>query len=137
MLRTGIILTVLASPLGAQAQDLQQRPKFVEGEETVVNTMMCDTVEQIETILRAQTEQGIRAGQAAYLRLRSTPNELREPTCLVAPYRLKMLDVATVWENLPTTDGSTTTVYILYVLANGRPYAILSPVPIEAPGYDV
>ena len=137
MLRTGMVFAFLVFPIGVHAQELQQRLRFAEGEEVMVNTMMCDTVEQVESILQAQTEQGIEAGQATYLRLRATPNELREPTCLVAPYRLKMLDVATVWEDLPTTDGSTATVYILYVLANDRPYAILSPVPIEPPGFDV
>jgi hypothetical protein len=137
MLRYAIVFALLPVPFSAQAQEVLQRQHFVEGEEVIVNTMMCDTVEQLESILQAQSEQGLEAGRAAYLALRATPNEMREPTCLVAPYALTMLDVAAEVEDVPTPSGERATVYILYVLVNDRPYVILSPMAIEPPGLEV
>lgn len=136
MLRIGIVFTLLTLPSALLAQDLK-RQHFTEGEEVLVNTMMCDTVDQLETILQTQKDQGLAAGRAAYLALRSTPNEMREPTCLIAPYRLTMLDVAAEVPDVPTPAGSRETVYILYVLVNERPYVIMSSVAIEPPGLEV
>jgi hypothetical protein len=137
MLRTGLTFALLASPFAVHAQDLHGRQHFLEGEEVLINTMMCDTVEQLESILQAQSEQGLEAGRAAYLALRATPNDMQEPTCLVAPYRLTMLDIAAEVPDVPTATGQRQTLYILYGLVNPRPYVILSPLAIEPPGTDV
>ena len=136
MLRVTLAFALLSFPVTLQAQDFN-RQHFTQGEVALVNTMMCDTVEQLETILQAQKDQGLAAGRAAYLNLRATPNEMREPTCLIAPYRLTMLDVAMEVPDVPTPTGSVETIYILYVLVNERPYVIMSPVAIEPPGLEV
>lgn len=99
--------------------------------------MLCDTVEQLETILSAQVAGGIAAGQQAYQALLTTPNAKQEPSCLVATYSVTVLDVASVVEGVPTTDGGTATMYILYVVVGDTPYAILSPVPVGPREFDV
>ena len=125
-----ITVAVLLVPLTVSAEPGVSGNHFGARQNVVITTMMCDTVDQLESILVAQVERGVAAGQQAYLALRATPNAMREPTCLVAAYRVTVLDVAAVVEGVPGPDGMRRTVYILYVLINEHPYVILSPMPV-------
>lgn len=134
MRRFGLVLALLVLPSQVSAGPEQPgggpQPHYVGGDQAVVQTILCDTVDQLESILQAQVDEGLAAGQRAYMELRSTMNEVQEPACLAGVYRLTLLDIAAQWDNVPTLHGPPATVYILYVLINDRPYAILSPVPV-------
>lgn len=130
MRRLGLTLVLLVFPLGAGAQVPPQSLYYSVGETTTVTTMLCDTADQLESILQAQVEGGIAAGRTAYLTLLATPNARQEPSCQVDTFDLTLLEVASVVEDVPAVDGGLVTVYVLYVLADDTPYAIVSPIPV-------
>ena len=103
--------------------------EFTEGDVVgIYGTILCDTEEQLTTILVAQ-QTSFHEGRLQFRQLAHTRNHLGDSACafIMRPVRMQLVARVAIIERVHDPNGSPTTVYILAVLYSSR--------GINTPGY--
>lgn len=98
-----------------------EQEKLYEGDVVGIhNTVLCDTQEQLVSILEAQQE-SIYSAIIQYRILRRQYNEIGEPSCayIEDPIKMTIIRVVARVHDVPSPNGTTTTLYAVAVLYTG------------------
>jgi hypothetical protein len=131
----------------AQAHHKRDHKAYMRGEIGYATNPLCDTADQVKSIISAQIEGGWEKGLAKFRELNAIPSPRGGSLCDVLPasgregfWKLIFIERVYVFHNVPTSEERTVTIYAHRVegVANERPngqvYYLLSLWDIEEPG---
>ncbi len=114
-----VILAVCFIGFRAMAQEEQEIPKAYPGQNIWAgNTILCDTGEQLGSILQAQIDGGnFEAGKTRFVELYYTPNALGERVCqyYLRAFLVRIVAYASTYSDVPYPNSNATQ-YVYEVL---------------------
>lgn len=125
------IIAVVATLLVVFSVDARAQDTFTVNEPTVINTIVCDTEEQMRALMDAWNDNGLGASIMVFRSYNRTPSPYGGPACGRMETSMTPLEVVATYDSLPNIQYP---YFIIQVEYQGLTGYMMSMIPLEKPG---